>query len=144
MPNSLNDSQLGSIKFSHNCGSTGNSQDTSLLRPQPLASFPVPIAQDPEFHITFLTRYLKKLWTKHHRSESAPFHCICSENPCFIREFLKALNISSPEDMQLFLQRTGYCLADYTNNCGGLTKSSGRTKRTSKSRKNSKRGKTSR
>jgi hypothetical protein len=108
------------------------------------ANFTVPIAQDPDFHIIFLSSYLKKLWMKHHRSGSAPFHCICSANPCSIRELLKAFNISNSEDMQLFSQRTDYCLNDYLTNCGGLIKLSGVTSPTSKSRKSSKSGRTSR
>ncbi len=122
--------------------STLDSQDTSSLKQLHDASFHVPIAQDPEFHITFLSSYLKKLWTKHHRSAAAPFHCICSANPCSIRELLKAFGISNSEDIQLFSQRTEYCLKDYLTNCGGLTKSSGVTSQTSKSRKRSKNGRT--
>ena len=142
MPNSLNDYQNVSTKLGLNSLSTATGQDICLSKPLVTANFPVPIARDPEFHITFLSNYLKKLWTRHHRSESAPFHCICSANPCSILEFLKALNISSPEDMRLFLQLTGYCLESYTQNCGGLTKSSGATKKKSKCRKNSKAGRT--
>ena len=117
--------------------------DISSSKQPPNVSFHVPIARDPEFHINFLSNYLKKLWTRHHYSATAPFRCICSENLCSILEFLRALNISSPEDMRLFLQRTGYCLEEYLTNCGGLTKSSGATKLESKSRKNSKSGRTS-
>ena len=143
MPNSSSECQNGSTNSEPNCGSTNDGHDTCSLRQLPHVNFPVPIAQDPEFHIIFLSSYLKKLWMKHHRSGVVPFHCICSANPCSIHEFLKALNISSPEDMRLFSLQTGYCLESYTQNCGGLTKSSGATKKKSKSRKNSKRGRTS-
>ena len=62
---------------------------SSLLKD---ASSLVHIAPDPWFHVTFLSKYLKRLWTKHHYSDTAPFHCICSENPCFIQELMIALN----------------------------------------------------
>ena len=144
MQNFSNDSLNGSTNSEASSLSVVIGPDISLLKQPVTASFPVPIAQDPKFHVTFLSSYLKKLWTKHHRSGSAPFLCICSENHCSILELLKALNISSQLEIRLFLQRTEYCLEDYIGNCGGLIKSSGRTKKKLKSPKNSKHGKTSR
>lgn len=121
-----------------------DSPDTSSLSSVRLASFSVPIARDPEFHISFLSNYLRKLWMKHHYTATAPFPCICSESPCSIQELLRALGISSKEDIRLFSQRMESCLEDISENSGRLIKSSGRTKKTSKSRKNLKTGKTSR
>jgi len=144
MPNSSKDYQVGSIKFAPNFGPANLFPDTSSSKQPQTVSFHVPIAQDPEFHITFLLGYLKKLWMKHHYTEKYPFHCTCLENPCSILELLKSLTILREEDMRLFLQRMEFCLDECITNCGGLTKSSGVTKKKSKSQKRSKRGKTSR
>ena len=125
-----------------------NSQDTSLSTLHRIANFSVPIAQDPEFHINFLISYLQKLWTKHHYMDIVPFHCTCLENPCSILELLKSLGILKADDMELFLQRMGFCLSDYFGNTNlnseESTKSSGHIKKMSKSPKNSRNGKISR
>lgn len=144
MPKSSDDYQVGSIKFSPNYGSTTSSPDISLLSSPHLAIFHVPIARDQKFHVRFLMGYLQRLWTKHHYTEKFPFHCTCSENPCYILELLKSLSILRDEDIRLFLQRMEHCLENTTNNSEKSTKSSGRIRRASKSQKNSGPGKTSR
>lgn len=108
------------------------------------ASFHVPIAQDQKFHITFLSGYLKRLWTKHHYTATAPFHCTCSENPCFILELLRALNISNEGDIRLFSQRMESCLESMGLTLKESIKSSGPIKKVLRSRKKSKPGITSR
>lgn len=67
--------------------------------------FNVPIAKDAEFHVKFLTKYIRKLYEKHQYSKDPPHHCICSEHPCKIMELLKALWITRKEDLILFLKR---------------------------------------
>ena len=120
-----------------------DSQDISLSSLLQDVSFHVPIAQDPEFHTIFLSNYLKRLWKKHHYSGTAPFHCICSVNPCCIQELLKALGISREEDMRLFSRR----MESFLNGSGKTLelsiKSSGLTKKASKSLESLKSGKTS-
>lgn len=123
---------------------TQNGPDISLLRQPLAATFPVPIAQDPEFHVTFLINYLRKLWTKHHYMDTAPFRCICSANPCCIQELLIALGISKSEDIRLFLRRMECYSGNIGENSPKWTKSSGVIKKKSKSQKNSRTGKTSR
>jgi len=143
MPNSSNDSQNGSTNLGHKPLWTNDGQDICSSKQQPPANFPVPIAQDPEFHITFLSSYLRKLWTKHHYSEDAPFHCICLENPCSIPELLRAFGIFNERDMWLFSRQTDYCLKIISGISEKSIKSSGATKKKLKSRKNSGDGKTS-
>lgn len=119
---------------------TQPSQDTSLSNLLRGASCAVKVAHDPTFHVTFLSGYLKRLWTKHHYMGDAPFHCICSENPCFILEFLKSLGLSKDEDIRLFLRRTESLSEDILMSSKNATKSSGATKKASKSRKKSEGG----
>lgn len=112
-----------------------NTQDTSSSNSPRLAIFHVPIARDPKFHITFLLGYLERLWMSHHRSDTAPFHCICSENPCSILELLKQLGISKKGDIQFFLQLMEPFLNDTGETLKSSIKSSGRTRKTSKSQR---------
>lgn len=144
MPNSSKDSQFGYTNQQVNSGSTEHGHDICSSKQPPHVSLHVPIARDPEFHVTFITSYLKKLWTKHHYTDTAPFHCICSENPCSIQELLRALGISKSEDIRLFLQRTASCLDSISECSGRSIKSSGATKKKSKFRRVSGTGKTSR
>lgn len=123
--------------------STSNSQDTSLLSLLRDVNFPVPIAQGPEFHKTFLINYLRRLWTKHHYMATAPFRCICSASPCSIQELLIALGLSKAEDIRLFSQRMECYSGNIGQNFPRWTKSSGVLKKASKSQKNSKNGRTS-
>ena len=120
-----------------------NSLDTSSLNSQHDVNFPVPIAQDPEFHITFLLMYLKKLWMKHQATGNDLFRCTCSESPCSILVFLSALGISKKENIRSLSRLMDYYLTDTKKNLEKLTRLSGPTKKVLKSRKNSKRGKTS-
>lgn len=114
--------------------------DISLSNLLQDANLPASIAQDPWFHVTFLSKYLKRLWRKHHYSDTAPFHCICSENPCFIQELMIALNISKDEDMRLFSQRMDSSLKSMLKPSKKLTKSSGRIKKKLRSQKKSENG----
>ena len=144
MQNSSENYQVGSINFAPKDSSAGSSLGTSFSKPQQIASFSVPIAHGPRFHITFLLGYLKKLWMKHHYSDAYPFHCICSENPCSILELMKALTILREEDMRLFLQQMDFCLDSILSPSGKLIKSSGATKKTSRFHGRSTTGKISR
>ena len=143
MPNSSKDSQNGSTNYVVSSTLTHGSHVTSSSNQPHDAIFHVPIAQDPEFHVIFLINYLRKLWTKHHYMDTAPFRCICSASPCCIQELLIALGISKSEDIQLFSRRMECYLNDIGKTSDVSIELSGLTKKALKSLKSLKSGITS-